>query len=113
MGIGRKDLQKGNPLAALERFTAASQPPPNLGEEFHYLQARSDLSYWKGRALDLLGRREEAEAAYTDNAQEAQDFQGMAVNSYSSFTYYLGLSFRELGREPEADKLFLSLGGTG
>src|SRR5580704_12461669 len=109
MGIGRKDLQKGNPVAALERFTAASQPPPNLGEEFHYLQARSDLNYWKGRALDLLARREEAEAAYTDSANEAQDFQEMAVTSYSAFTYYRGLSLRALSRDAEADKLFLSL----
>ena len=33
----------------------------------------------------------------------------MAVTSYSAFTYYRGLSLRALGRDAEADKLFLSL----
>jgi tetratricopeptide (TPR) repeat protein len=109
MGLGRKDLQNGKPVTALQRFTAASQPPPNLGEEFHYLQARSDLSYWKGRALEMLGRRAEADAAYTDSANEAQDFKEMAVTSYSAFTYYRGLALRALGRDAEAEKLFSSL----
>jgi tetratricopeptide (TPR) repeat protein len=110
IGIGRKELENGNPAAALDHFNAASQPPPNLGEEFHYLQARSDLNYWKGRALQLLGgRREEAEAAYKASASEAQDFKEMAVTSYSAFTYYRGLSLRALGRESEADQLFAGL----
>jgi tetratricopeptide (TPR) repeat protein len=110
IGIGRKELENGNPAAALDHFNAASQPPPNLGEEFHYLQARSDLNYWKGRALQLLGgRRGEAEAAYKASASEAQDFKEMAVTSYSAFTYYRGLSLRALGRESEADQLFAGL----
>ncbi|MBV9878045.1 MAG: DUF5107 domain-containing protein [Verrucomicrobia bacterium] len=109
IGIGRKELESGNLAAALEHFNGASQPPPNLGEEFHYLQARSDLNYWKGQALQKLGRGEEAEAAYKASANEAQDFKEMAVTSYSAFTYYRGLSLRALGREPEADQLFANL----
>jgi tetratricopeptide (TPR) repeat protein len=109
IGIGRKELENGKPAAALEHFDAASQPPPNLGEEFHYLQARSDLNYWKGRALQMLGRQEEAETAYKASANEAQDFKEMAVTSYSAFTYYRGLSLRALGRESEADQLFAGL----
>jgi tetratricopeptide (TPR) repeat protein len=109
IGIGRKELENGEPAAALEHFNAANQPPPNLGEEFHYLQARSDLNYWKGQALQMLGRREEAETAYKSSAGEAQDFKEMAVTSYSAFTYYRGLSLRALGRESEADQLFASL----
>jgi len=109
IGIGRKELESGKPAAALEHFNAASQPPPNLGEEFHYLQARSDLNYWKGQALQMLGQREEAETAYKASASEAQDFNEMAVTSYSAFTYYRGLSLRALGHESEADQLFASL----
>jgi tetratricopeptide (TPR) repeat protein len=109
IGIGRKALDSGKPAAALENFKAASQPPPNLGEEFHYLQARSDLNYWKGQALQMLGRQEEAKACYEASASEAQDFKEMAVTSYSAFTYYRGLSLRALGRESEADQLFTSL----
>jgi hypothetical protein len=56
--------------------------PPNLGEDFHYLQSRSDLNYWKGRALTMLGRQKEAEEAYAASANEAQDFKEMAVTSY-------------------------------
>jgi tetratricopeptide (TPR) repeat protein len=109
IGIGRKELGSGKPAAALEHFNAASQPPPSLGEEFHYLQARSDLNYWKGQALEMLGHREEAEAAYKASASEAQDFKEMAVTSYSAFTYYRGLSLRALARQSEADQLFASL----
>jgi tetratricopeptide (TPR) repeat protein len=109
IGIGRKELESGKPAAALEHFNAASQPPPNLGEEFHYLQARSDLNYWKGQALQMLGHQEEAETAYKASANEAQDFKEMAVTSYSAFTYYRGLSLRALGHESEADQLFDSL----
>jgi tetratricopeptide (TPR) repeat protein len=109
IGIGRKELESRKSEVALEHFDAASQPPPNLGEEFHYLQARSDLNYWKGRALQMLGRQEEAETAYKASASEAQDFKEMAVTSYSAFTYYRGLSLRALGRESEADQLFAGL----
>ncbi|MBV8484522.1 MAG: DUF5107 domain-containing protein [Verrucomicrobia bacterium] len=109
IGIGRKELESGKPDAALEHFNAASLPPPNLGEEFHYLQARSDLNYWKGKALLMLGRSEEAETAYEASASEAQDFKEMAVTSYSAFTYYRGLSLRALGRESEANQLFAGL----
>src|ERR1700746_758946 len=57
----------------------------------------------------MRGPRKKAEAAYKASASEAQDFNEMAVTSYSAFTYYRGLSLRALGRESEADQLFASL----
>lgn len=109
VSLGRKALENGKAEVALEHFTKASQPPPNLGEEFHYLQSRSDLNYWKGQALTMLGRQKEAEEAYAASANEAQDFKEMAVTSYSASTFYRGLSLLALGRESEAYQLFSAL----
>jgi tetratricopeptide (TPR) repeat protein len=109
VSLGRQQLAKGNAAIALERFDSASRPPANLGEEFHYLQAKADLNYWRGRALSLLGRRKEAEEAYTASANEAQDFREMTVAFHSPFTYYRGLSLLALGEDRKAQQLFSTL----
>jgi tetratricopeptide (TPR) repeat protein len=109
IALGREALEKREAAAALEHFTAAHQPPVNLGEEFHHLQSRSDLNYWKGRALTMLGREQEAQEAFIASGNEAQDFKEMAVTVYSSFTYYRGLSLLALGRDAEAKQLFAAL----
>jgi tetratricopeptide (TPR) repeat protein len=106
-------LANGKAVLALEHFTAASQPPANLGEEFHYLQSRADVNFWRGEALNQLGRHQESAKAYNASADEVQDFQQMAVKPFSSFTYYRGLSLLALGRTSEADDLFTALGERG
>ena len=109
IALGRQALASGKAVLALEHFTAASQPPANLGEEFHYLQSRSDVNFWRGEALNRLGHQVESTEAYNASANEVQDFQQMAVKSFSSFTYYRGLSLLALGRNPEANDLFIAL----
>ncbi|MBV9105590.1 MAG: tetratricopeptide repeat protein [Verrucomicrobia bacterium] len=106
VSLGRKALENGKAEVALEHFTKANQPPPNLGEDFRYLQSRSDLNYWKGRTLTMLGRQKEAEEAYAASANEAQDFKQMAVTSYSASTFCRGLWLPALERESEAYQLF-------
>ena len=109
VSLGRKELAKGDAAIALEHFDSANHPPANLGEEFHYLQAKADLNYWRGHALSLLGCTKEAEEAYAASANEAQDFREMKVASYSPFTYYRGLSLLALGQDKEAQQLFSAL----
>jgi tetratricopeptide (TPR) repeat protein len=109
IGLGRQALANGKALLALENFTAASQPPANLGEEFHYLQSRADVNFWRGETLKHLGRQEESAAAYAASANEVQDFQQMAVKSFSEFTYYRCRSLLALGRRAEANDLFAAL----
>ena len=63
-------------------------------------------NYLKGLALRGLGREDEARAALTAAAEEAGDFQSMAVTEYSELSYYRGLALKELGRTAEATALF-------
>ena len=109
IALGRRALANGKAVLALEHVTAASPPPANLGEEFHYLQSQADVSFWRGEALNRLDRQQESTEAYTASANEAQDFQEMAVKSFSSFTYYRGRSLLALGHTAEANDLFTAL----
>jgi tetratricopeptide (TPR) repeat protein len=109
IGLGCELLNRGNAVLALEQFDAASKPPQNLGEEFHYLQSKADVNYWRGQALSILGRPKAAEEAFLSGANEPQDFKGMAVTRYSSSTYYRGLSLLALKRVNEARQLLTEL----
>ncbi len=104
--LGQQALEDGNGAAALEHFELAMQPPQNLGEAYHLLQAKADVSYWTGKALRALGREADALAAFEVSAIEAGDFQSMAVTEHSELSYFRGLSLMELGRVAEAQALF-------
>ena len=96
-----------SPLAAaLEHAEKAFDTPENLGEAYHLLQAKADVNYLKGLALRGLGRKTEARAAFTAAADEAGDFQSMAVTEYSELSYWRGLALAALGRKKEAKALF-------
>jgi outer membrane protein assembly factor BamD len=55
--VGFFYMRKGSPSAALGRFTAIEQRFPEYG-------ARDKLFFYSGRALEQLGRRDEAERYY-------------------------------------------------
>ena len=96
-----------SPLAAaLQHAEKAFDTPENLGEAYHLLQAKADVNYLRGMALRGLGREDEAKAAFTAAAEEAGDFQSMAVTEYSELSYYRGLALAALGRKKEAKILF-------
>ena len=99
-----------SPLAAaLEHAEKAFDTPENLGEAYHLLQAKADVNYLKGMALRGLGRKAEAKAAFTAAADEAGDFQAMAVTEYSELSYYRGLALAALGRKKDAKALFTDM----
>ncbi len=104
--LGQQALETGDPDVALEHFEQAMQPPENLAEAYHLLQAKADVSYWTGKALRALGRGAEAVEQFEASAKEAGDFQAMAVTEHSELSYYRGLSLIELGRDAEAKALF-------
>ena len=91
---------------ALEHAEKAFDTPENLGEAYHLLQAKADVNYLRGMALRGLGREDEANAAFMAAAEEAGDFQAMAVTEYSELSYYRGLALAALGRKKEAKALF-------
>lgn len=107
--IGKQLLNQDNAAEALEQFELALQPPENLGEAFHLLQAKADVCYWKGRALRKLGQQEQAITQFKLSAYEKNDFQDMAVTIHSEKSFYRGMSLLALGEMEAASKLFKEL----
>ena len=104
--LGFKALERGDFAAALDHADKSFDTPQNLGEAYHLLQAKADVNYLRGKALQGLGRADAARAAFAACAAEAGDFQSMAVTTYSELSYYRGLALAELGRTDEAKALF-------
>lgn len=103
--LGEAAMKEDAPDRALEQFDRALDTPANLGEAYHLLQAKADVNYWRGRALRALGREEEAREAFHAAAEEAGDFQQMAVTEHSELSYYRALALSALGRAREARQL--------
>lgn len=107
--LGQVALEKETPEEALAQFDLAMKPPQNLGEAYHLLQAKADVSYWMGKAFRALGREEEAVVQFEASANEEGDFQAMAVTEHSKLSYYRGMSLMELGKVDVAVSLFNDL----
>ncbi|MGB0413606.1 MAG: DUF5107 domain-containing protein [Coraliomargarita sp.] len=107
--LGQQALASCSAELALEHFDLAMKPPASLGEAYHLLQAKADVSYWTGKALRALGREAEAVEAFESSANESGDFQAMATTEHSELSYFRGLSLIELDRLDTAKALFESL----
>ncbi|MCC5835081.1 MAG: DUF5107 domain-containing protein [Opitutales bacterium] len=105
LALGEAQLQR-SPASALRCFEKALNPPENLGEQHHPLQAKADIYYWIGRAQDLLGQTQEAADCYRRAASESGDFEGMQVREHSVLSYYRGAALRQLGEDRQAQALF-------
>ena len=103
--LGERALGADDAQNALAWFEKAFDTPENLGEAYHPLQAKADVSYWKGRALRALGRDDEARESFEAAAQEAGDFEQMEVTEHSELSYYRALALLELGRREDAEAL--------
>ncbi len=104
--LGQSALKSGRAAEALEHFQLAMSPPQNLGEAYHLLQAKADVNYWTGKALQSIGQESQANGLFEASAAEAGDFQAMAVTEHSELSYYRGLALIELGRISDAEALF-------
>jgi tetratricopeptide (TPR) repeat protein len=100
--LGQQALKENDPARALDHFTRAMDTPDSLGEKYHPLQAKADVTYWQGKALHALGKPDEAREKWKAAASESGDFQSMAVTEFSPLTLYKALSLHELGRTDEA-----------
>ncbi|MBO7684328.1 MAG: DUF5107 domain-containing protein [Kiritimatiellae bacterium] len=107
--LGRAALAAGDYAAALDHAGKAFDTPHNLGEAYHLLQAKADVNYLRGMALRGLGRTQESRDALLAAAEEAGDFQAMAVTEYSELSYWRGLAIKELGRTDDARALFAGM----
>jgi tetratricopeptide (TPR) repeat protein len=104
--LGLEDLDKGRPQKALEHFQSTLQPPDSLGETWHPLANRSEVEYFLGIALDLLGEREKARECWRRAALRQGDFIQMQVCAISESTFWSGIAFERLGEADEARQLF-------
>ncbi|MBS1726188.1 MAG: DUF5107 domain-containing protein [Armatimonadetes bacterium] len=107
--IGHRALQQGDAEMAKRHFEAAAYPPENLGEARHLLANASDVWLAMGDACAALGQREEAEKWWRRAAEFRGDFQEMAVQPYSEFTYFQAHAWQRLDQPQKAVSLLESL----
>lgn len=101
--LGKIALENDQGQKALDHFKKALDTPDNLGEKYHFLQAKADVLFWQGQALRTLGEEAAAKEKLEAAATESGDFQSMEVTEFSELTVYKALALRELGREDEAN----------
>ena len=116
LALGREALKKAESEkrkaeieAAVAHFESALTAPRNLGEAKHLLANQSDIHYWLGVALDLLGEKKSAREHWRAAANFKGDFQEMSVRAFSELTYYSALSLAKLGQKSKAKKLLRDL----
>lgn len=104
--LGREDLEKGRPEAALDHFQSTLAPPASLSETWHPLANRSEVEYFLGIARDALGPREKANAWWRQAASRQGDFVQMQVCAVSESTFWSGMALEQLGETAQARRLF-------
>ncbi len=109
LALGRAALGKNNFAEAKRHFEFALTSPRNLGEAKHLLANQSDIHYWLGIALELLGDNKSARKHWSAAASFKGDFQEMSVRAFSQMTFYSALALEKLGQKSKAKKLFRDL----
>ena len=109
LALGRTALGRGETAKARAHFEAALRAPRNLGEAKHLLANQSDIHYWLGCALELLGEKAKAQEHWRAAAEFRGDFQAMSVRAFSEMTYYSALALAKLGQKQRAKKLLHEL----
>lgn len=104
-------LEAGRHAEALRLIEECFVYPPHLGEGKLYGAQENDFLYYKGCALEGLGRGEEAEACFRAAASgNGQPAAAMYYNDQKpDKIFYQGLALRKLGREDEARSRFHAL----
>jgi len=68
MGRGKARFDAAQTESALADFQAALEYPANLGVGARYVCTDAEVQYWLGKALEALGRRDEARTAWENGA---------------------------------------------
>jgi tetratricopeptide (TPR) repeat protein len=109
LALGRDALAHHDYPCAASHFEEALQSPTNLGEAKHLLANQSDIHYWLGLALELLGEKKSARKHWRAAANFKGDFQEMSVRAFSEMTYFSALAWKKLGQKVKAQKLLRDL----
>jgi len=68
IGRGREHLEAGRPEQALRHFETALTYPENIGVGRSNKPREAPAQYWRGKALEKLGRTQDARAAWEQGA---------------------------------------------
>ena len=109
LALGQEALNHQDYPCAVSHFEGALAAPRNLGEAKHLLANQSNIHYWLGCGLDLLGEKSKAKQHWRAAANFKGDFQEMSVRAFSEMTYYSALAWEKLGQNAKARKLFRDL----
>ena len=109
LALGREALAHRDFPCAANHFENALTSPENLSEAKHLLANQSDIHYWLGVALDLLGEKKSAREHWRTAASFKGDFQEMSVRAFSEMTFYSALSWESLGQTAKSKKLLRDL----
>jgi tetratricopeptide (TPR) repeat protein len=104
-GKGSEAFNKGDYQQALKMFQAALSPPASLGMDTFELQSTPRIYYYIGRALDVLGRKQEAEQAYRKSIRGVDQLAGGGSDSWNPENFFMVLSLKQLGRQQQAAEL--------
>jgi tetratricopeptide (TPR) repeat protein len=104
-GKGSEAFNKGDYAQALTLFQSALNPPANLGMDTFELQSTPRIYYYIGRALDALGRKQEATQAYQESIRGVDQLAGGGSDSWSPENFFMVLSLTQLGKQQQAAEL--------
>ena len=105
--------------AALADFGDALKFPANLraGEQSGGPSRQAEISFWTGRALEALGKVDEARAAWTrasaDSGSSRGERRGRGASAGQAARFYQAMAFRALGQSDRAETIFRELASTG
>ena len=108
MELAKRQLEEGRPEEALRLIDECYTYPHNLGEGKLPGAKENDFDYYKGLALEALGRNAEAAACY-EKATQGSSEPSPAIyynDQKPDKIFYQGLAFRKTGHEEEARSRF-------
>jgi tetratricopeptide (TPR) repeat protein len=100
--LAERELDAGDPAAALQHVRAAITPPESLGEARHPLANSADLHFLLGEALFASGDDAGASAAWTHAAHATGDFIDMSTRRFSEQTLFSIRALRRLDEHAAA-----------
>jgi tetratricopeptide (TPR) repeat protein len=103
-GMGAVAFNHGDYAQALSLFQSALKPPVSLNLDDFQFQAAPRAYYYIGRALEALGRKQEAADAYRQSTVGV-DFLSGDRDSWNGDNFFAVLSLERLGQTDKAKAL--------
>jgi tetratricopeptide (TPR) repeat protein len=89
---------------ALKLVDEVENPPASLGVDDFQFASTPQMDYSRGRILEALGRKAEADEAY-DKCVKSVDLKSGEMESFAGSNFYIVLALNKLGQHQEAEKV--------